>query len=140
MRNQNGIHHNGRKPFKILADEYVKTKIDKIGGQGDSENLKTKKTDEKSFSSLMGQFITEKGAEDDKIVAITAAMCEATGLGAFKKDFPDRLFDAFCRELPRAVFRCGHCGGACGYIFRRTCKGRHETSCMHIFIIFAKII
>ena len=48
MRNQNGIHHNGRKPFKILADEYVKTKIDKIGGQGNAKHFETEKTDEKS--------------------------------------------------------------------------------------------
>lgn len=48
MRNQNGIHHNGRKPFKILADEYVKNKIDKIGGQGNANHFETEKTDEKS--------------------------------------------------------------------------------------------
>lgn len=66
-----------------------------------------KKTDEISFSSLMGQFITEKAAEDDKIVAITAAMCEATGLGAFKKDFPDRLFDVGIAEEHAVSFAAG---------------------------------
>lgn len=66
-----------------------------------------KKTDEKSFSSLMGQFIADKAAEDEKIVAITAAMCEATGLGAFKNEFPDRLFDVGIAEEHAVSFAAG---------------------------------
>ena len=48
MRNQNGIHHNGRKPFKILTEENVQNKIDKIGGQVNANHFETEKTDEKS--------------------------------------------------------------------------------------------
>ena len=66
-----------------------------------------KKTDEKSFSSLIGKFITDKASDDEKIVAITAAMCEATGLGVFKKEFPDRLFDVGIAEEHAVSFAAG---------------------------------
>jgi 1-deoxy-D-xylulose-5-phosphate synthase len=38
------------------------------------------------------------GAERDDIVAVTAAMCEPTGLGAFSREFPDRFYDVGIAE------------------------------------------
>lgn len=45
--------------------------------------------------------------EDRRIVAITAAMCEGTGLTAFEKEFPDRLYDVGIAEQHAVTFAAG---------------------------------
>lgn len=47
----------------------------------------------KSFTSVFGNSLVELAEADDKIVAITAAMPDGTGLVEFKERFPDRYFD-----------------------------------------------
>jgi 1-deoxy-D-xylulose-5-phosphate synthase len=44
---------------------------------------------------------------DRRIVAITAAMCEGTGLTAFEKEFPDRLYDVGIAEQHAVTFAGG---------------------------------
>ena len=44
---------------------------------------------------------------DRRIVAITAAMCEGTGLPAFEKEFPDRLYDVGIAEQHAVTFAAG---------------------------------
>ncbi len=61
----------------------------------------------KSYSALMGEFIVEEAKENDKVVAITAAMCDATGLGNFAKEFPNRLFDVGIAEEHAVSFAAG---------------------------------
>lgn len=61
----------------------------------------------KSFSSLFGDFILEEAEKDDKVVAITAAMCDATGLGKFAEKFPDRLYDVGIAEEHAVSFAAG---------------------------------
>ena len=60
-----------------------------------------------TYSSLFGQFIAKKGEEDSKIVAITAAMCEATGLEHFSQKFPQRFFDVGIAEEHAVSFAAG---------------------------------
>lgn len=45
--------------------------------------------------------------EDPRIVAITAAMCEGTGLTAFEKEFPDRIYDVGIAEQHAVTFAAG---------------------------------
>jgi 1-deoxy-D-xylulose-5-phosphate synthase len=45
--------------------------------------------------------------EDKHIVAITAAMCEGTGLTAFEKEFPDRIYDVGIAEQHAVTFAAG---------------------------------
>lgn len=65
------------------------------------------KSENKSFSSLFGEFMVEEGEKDPRVVAITAAMCDATGLSAFQKKFPDRLFDVGIAEEHAVSFAAG---------------------------------
>jgi 1-deoxy-D-xylulose-5-phosphate synthase len=44
---------------------------------------------------------------DKRVVAITAAMCEGTGLTAFEKEFPDRLYDVGIAEQHAVTFAAG---------------------------------
>ncbi len=57
--------------------------------------LKEKKRD---YSKVFGDKLCELAKIDKKIVAITAAMADGTGLENFKKEFPNRIFDVGIAE------------------------------------------
>lgn len=58
--------------------------------------LKTIKTDD--YSKIFGDKLVELATKDKNIVAVTAAMCDGTGLTNFAKKFPDRFFDVGIAE------------------------------------------
>lgn len=60
-----------------------------------------------TFSSLMGRFACEMAEKDSRIVAVSAAMCDATGLGPFAQKFPDRFFDVGIAEEHAVTFAAG---------------------------------
>ncbi|MHC4131967.1 MAG: 1-deoxy-D-xylulose-5-phosphate synthase [Planctomycetota bacterium] len=51
-----------------------------------------------TFTSIIGEHLIELAQNDEKIVAIAAAMCEGTGLNKFRDRFPDRFFDVGIAE------------------------------------------
>jgi 1-deoxy-D-xylulose-5-phosphate synthase len=51
-----------------------------------------------SFTKAFSNAITKIAEKDDRIVAITSAMGEGTGLGEFRKKFPDRYYDVGIAE------------------------------------------
>lgn len=68
-------------------------------------DINTGKTSRKllpSYTEIFGQFMVDKGQQDNKVVAITAAMASGTGLKSFAHKFPDRFFDVGICE-PHAV-------------------------------------
>lgn len=52
----------------------------------------------KDYSKVFGEKILELAKKDEKIVAITAAMKDGTGLKEFESKFPDRFFDVGIAE------------------------------------------
>ena len=59
---------------------------------------KSKKEKSKNYSKVLGDKLVELAQNDDKIVAITAAMKDGTGLTEFANEFPDRFFDVGIAE------------------------------------------
>ena len=59
---------------------------------------KSKKEKSKDYSKVLGDKLVELAQNDDKIVAITAAMRDGTGLTEFANKFPDRFFDVGIAE------------------------------------------
>jgi len=51
-----------------------------------------------SFTKVFGQHLTSLAEQDERIVAITSAMCDGTGLGIFKEKFPERVYDVGIAE------------------------------------------
>ncbi len=47
----------------------------------------------RSFTEMFGEHLLELAEKDSRIVAITSAMCDGTGLGEFREKFPDRFYD-----------------------------------------------
>ncbi len=60
-----------------------------------------------TYTSVFGQAVTQLAEKDSRIVAITAAMAEGTGLVEFSKRFPARFFDVGIAEQHAVTFACG---------------------------------
>lgn len=60
-----------------------------------------------NFSDFMGNLLLERAKEDEKICAVTAAMCDGTGLSNFAKELPDRFFDVGIAEEHAITFSAG---------------------------------
>ncbi|MEJ2157845.1 MAG: 1-deoxy-D-xylulose-5-phosphate synthase [Desulfobacteraceae bacterium] len=60
-----------------------------------------------SYTQIFGDFMIELASENDKIVAVTAAMPEGTGLSVFAEQFPDRFFDVGIAEQHGVTFAAG---------------------------------
>ncbi len=66
-----------------------------------------KKSPRPSYTAHAVNALVKLAREDRRIVAITAAMCEGTGLNAFEKEFPDRLYDVGIAEQHAVTFAAG---------------------------------
>ena len=60
-----------------------------------------------SFTKMAGKLLIERAQADEKICALTAAMCEGTGLSEFAKNYPDRFFDVGIAEEHAVTFSGG---------------------------------
>jgi len=60
-----------------------------------------------SYTVLMGETLKKLAADDERIVAITAAMPDGTGLTGFAKEYPDRFFDVGIAEQHGVTFAAG---------------------------------
>ena len=65
------------------------------------------KCENMTFSATMGHIVSEMAENDNRICAITAAMCDGTGLCEFKKRYPDRFFDVGIAEEHALTFAAG---------------------------------
>ncbi len=66
-----------------------------------------KKAARPSYTQIAIESLVKLAREDKRIVAITAAMCEGTGLNVFEKEFPDRLYDVGIAEQHAVTFAAG---------------------------------
>ncbi len=78
----------------------------------ESFEVKTgKRTNKKSsiptYTEVFGEAIVKLAKNDQKIIAITAAMPEGTGLGKFADTYPDRFFDVGIAEQHGVTFAAG---------------------------------
>jgi 1-deoxy-D-xylulose-5-phosphate synthase len=53
---------------------------------------------QRSFTCAFGEHLTELAQNDERIVAITSAMCDGTGLMEFRKKFAERFYDVGIAE------------------------------------------
>jgi 1-deoxy-D-xylulose-5-phosphate synthase len=60
-----------------------------------------------SYSQIFGQWLCDMAEADPKIIGITPAMREGSGLVEFSKRFPDRYFDVAIAEQHAVTFAAG---------------------------------
>jgi 1-deoxy-D-xylulose-5-phosphate synthase len=60
-----------------------------------------------SYTGVFGQTLLQLAEQDERVVAITAAMEEGTGLKEFARRFPERFFDVGIAEQHAVTFAAG---------------------------------
>ena len=84
------VFWHGATPFSVATGEVAK-----------------KKPGPPSYTSVFARTLTEMATADPRIVAVTAAMAEGTGLDVFAKALPGRLFDVGICEQHAVTFAAG---------------------------------
>jgi 1-deoxy-D-xylulose-5-phosphate synthase len=97
MENPDRFHGVG--PFKAETGEVIKN------GNG------------QTYSDAFGEAMLELAAKDPKVVAITAAMTDGTGLTEFARAFPDRFFDVAIAEQHAVTYAAGMARGGFKPVF-----------------------
>ncbi len=64
-----------------------------------------------NYTDIFSTVMTKLGQRDEKIVAITAAMPDGTGLKRFRNMYPDRFFDVGIAEQHAVTFAAGLAAG-----------------------------
>jgi 1-deoxy-D-xylulose-5-phosphate synthase len=75
-------------------------KFDKVTGKAESSTRST-------YTQVFAQSMIDEAERDPRVVAITAAMPDNTGLSAFAQKFPDRFFDVGMAEQHAVCFAAG---------------------------------
>ena len=65
------------------------------------------KTNAPTYTRVFGDALVDAARRDEKVVAITAAMPDGTGLDRMKAVFPDRVFDVGIAEQHAVTFAAG---------------------------------
>lgn len=60
-----------------------------------------------AYTKVFAQALVQEAREDDKIVAVTAAMPDGTGINLFGEEFPGRIFDVGIAEQHAVTFAAG---------------------------------
>jgi 1-deoxy-D-xylulose-5-phosphate synthase len=81
---------HGVGPFDVTSGKVIKGK----GGAA-------------SYTAVFGDTVRKIASEDDRIVALTAAMPDGTGLATFAREFPERFFDVGIAEQHGVTFAAG---------------------------------
>ena len=70
-------------------------------------NSTTKKRTISTYTQVFGKAMVDMAATDERIIAVTAAMPEGTGLTEFSEIYPDRFFDVGIAEQHGVTFAAG---------------------------------
>jgi len=60
-----------------------------------------------SFARIFGDWLCDMAAADSRLVAITPAMCEGSGMTAFADRYPERFYDVGIAEQHAVTFAAG---------------------------------
>ena len=94
---------------KLPADDKV---ADNIASDDKATSHAAEPSQKKSaialkYSQVFGQFLCDKATEDDKLLAITPAMEEGSGMIDFARQFPERFFDVAIAEQHAVTLAAG---------------------------------
>ncbi len=96
---QKGRGYNPAEANPCLYHGVGKFKIE-VGVEAKSGN-------KPSYTEVFGQWLSDMAAADERLVGITPAMCEGSGLNDFAERFRDRYFDVGIAEQHALTFAAG---------------------------------
>lgn len=68
---------------------------------------KTEPVKKKKFQDIFGEWLCDMAAQDPRLIGITPAMCEGSGMVEFSQQFPDRYFDVAIAEQHAVTLAAG---------------------------------
>ncbi|NPA25386.1 MAG: 1-deoxy-D-xylulose-5-phosphate synthase [Deltaproteobacteria bacterium] len=86
-------HFHGVSPFDVAS--------------GRKQTVPSATTPPPSYTRVFGETLTEIAAQDDRVVGITAAMPDGTGIGIMRERFPDRVYDVGIAEQHAVTMAAG---------------------------------
>ncbi len=97
----------GYAPAEMAADKgHARAKFDVLTGE-----QKKAASNAPSYTKVYAEALLRTAQEDSKIVAVTAAMPDGTGLDLMAKHFPKRVFDVGIAEQHAVTFAAGLAAG-----------------------------
>ena len=87
---ESGDKYHGVSKFNVTTGEQVKNK-----------------SNTPSYTKIFAETLVKHAEQDTKIVGITGAMPDGTGMDIFEKNFPDRMFDVGIAEQHAVTFAAG---------------------------------
>ncbi len=96
---------HGYRPASEMADKFHGTSPFVVG------TGKARKKSKPTYTSVFGDTLVKLAIKNPKIVAVTAAMVDGTGLSRFAGEFPDRFFDVGIAEQHATTFAAGLASG-----------------------------
>jgi 1-deoxy-D-xylulose-5-phosphate synthase len=61
----------------------------------------------KTYTQVFGEWLVDMAEHDKRLIGITPAMCDGSGLNQFQEKFPDRYFDVGIAEQHALTFAAG---------------------------------
>jgi 1-deoxy-D-xylulose-5-phosphate synthase len=101
------IHVMTTKGKGYLPAEETPDKFHGVGAFDLSTGKAPAKASSLSYTEVFGRTLVDLAKEDPKVVAITAAMPDGTGLNFFADEFPERFFDVGIAEQHGICFAAG---------------------------------
>ncbi len=71
------------------------------------QGIQPKTAAKQTFTQVFGDWLCDMAAQDERLYAITPAMCEGSGLVRFSKTWPERYFDVGIAEQHALTFAAG---------------------------------
>lgn len=100
------VHVVTKKGYGYKPAEMNPTKWHGVGAFDVASKLSRNEKKE-DWSAAFGEILSRLAKEDEKIVALTAAMKDGTGLSDFAREFPKRFFDVGIAEGHMVAFASG---------------------------------
>lgn len=67
----------------------------------------TSKASKKTYTQVFGEWLVDMAAQDERLIGITPAMCDGSGLNAFAEAYPERYYDVGIAEQHALTFAAG---------------------------------
>ncbi len=72
-----------------------------------TNGLSTTNSTKKTYTQVFGEWLVDMADQNSKLIGITPAMCDGSGLNAFAEKYPQRYFDVGIAEQHALTFAAG---------------------------------
>jgi len=83
------------------------SKFDPVNGIAPAKDRAGELAAKPTYAEVFGQWLCDMAAQDGRLVGITPAMCEGSGMAEFANSFPARYFDVGIAEQHALTFAAG---------------------------------